>query len=133
MRVSSNGFPNNLAVQLNQLMARQNRLQNQVATGQKIVLPEDNPGAVQRVLDLQTQAMATTQYQANISRVQEMATTTYTAIQGLKTISDRAGEIATLADGLSSPDELASYATEVGNLIKQAVQVANSKDRDSYI
>jgi flagellar hook-associated protein 3 FlgL len=133
MRVSSNGFPNNLAVQLNQLMARQNRLQDQVASGQKVTLPEDNPGAVQRVLDLQTQSLATNQYQANISRVQEMATTTYTAVQGLKTISDRAGEIATLADGLSSPDELASYATEVGNLIQQAVQVANSKDRGSYI
>jgi flagellar hook-associated protein 3 FlgL len=133
MRVASNTFSTNLMDQLMQLQNRQNRLQNQAATGQKLTLPEDDPGAMRRVLDLQTASRATAQYQSNISALQEQATTTYNAISSLKTISDRAGEIATLADGLKSPQELATYATEVTNLIKQAVQVVNTKDRGNYI
>ena len=133
MRVTSNGFSNSLVGQLNQLMERQHRLQNQAATGQKITLPEDNPGAMKRVLDAQTESRTVAQYQSNIARLKETAATTFTSLQGLKTIGDRAGEIAVLADGLKSPAELSAYASEVGNLIKQAVQLANTKDRGNYI
>jgi len=133
MRVTSNGFSNNLVTQLNQLLERQNRLQTQAATGQKVTLPEDDPAAVRRILDLQAESRTNTQYQGNIARLKESATTTFSALQGFKTISDRAGEIATLADGLKSREELNAYATEVGNLIKQAVQLANTKDRGNFL
>jgi flagellar hook-associated protein 3 FlgL len=41
--------------------------------------------------------------------------------------------IATLADGTKSPDDLRNYATELSQLIKQTVQLANSKHRGSYL
>ena len=53
MRVTANIFPDSLVNQLAKLTIRQNRLQNQVATGQRIELPEDDPSAMRRVLDLQ--------------------------------------------------------------------------------
>src|SRR5581483_8317941 len=133
MRVASDTFSNNLMFQLNVLQDRQNRLQTQAATGQKITLPEDDPAAMREVLDLQTQSHAVTQYQTNITSLQQVATASYNIIDGLKTISDRAGEIATQADGLASPQQLSAYATEVDNLIKQTVQLANTKNNGNYL
>jgi flagellar hook-associated protein 3 FlgL len=133
MRVSSNSFANNFLIQVNDLQERQLRLQNQAATGQKLTLPEDDPAAMKRVLDLQTDSRATGQYQANISRLQGIAIANYNVIDGLKTISNRAGEIATLADGTKSPAELSAYATEVNELIKQAVQQVNTKYQGNYL
>jgi flagellar hook-associated protein 3 FlgL len=134
MRVASTTFSNNFLIQINQLKARQLELQNQAATGLKLSLPEDNPSAMGQVLDLQTEGAANTQYQANISQLQNKAVSTSSVISGLKTISDRAGEIATLAqDGTKSPADLANYATEVDQLIQQAVQVANTKDQNGYL
>ena len=133
MRVTSNTFTNDLLDQLNTLTSRQAQLQNQAASGQRIQSPEDDPGAARRVLDLQTEGAAVAQYQKNIARQQEQATASYSAMKSLKTVSDRANEIAILADGLKSPLDLPNYASEVTSLIKQAVQWANTKDQGNYL
>jgi len=133
MRVAQSTFGFNFLSQLNQLEQRQNNLQTQAATGQSFSLPEENPSAMGQVLTLQTDVNATTQYQNNITQLQQTATSTSDAISGLKTISDRMNEIATLADGTKSPQQLQAYATEVGQLIQQAVQLGNSQDQGNYI
>lgn len=133
MRVTSNSFPNTLITQLGSLATRQARLQSQAATGQRVQRPEDDPGAMRRVLDLQTESKTVGQYQRNIVRQQELANATFSAVKSLKRISDRAGEIATLADGLRSPEELAIFAREIGELIKHGVQVTNTKNRGDYL
>ncbi len=133
MRVTSNSFSNTLITQLGSLSARQARLQSQAATGQRVQLPEDDPGAMRRVLELQTESKTIGQYQRNIARQQELATATFSTIKTLKKISDRASEIATLADGLRSPEELAIFAREIGELIKHGVQAANTKNRGDYL
>lgn len=133
MRVTTNSFPNTLVSQLGSLASRQARLQSQAATGQRVQLPEDDPGAMRRVLDLQTESQTIGQYQRNIVRQQELANATFSAVKALKKISDRANEIATLADGLKSPEELAIFAREIGELIKQGVQTANTKNRGDFL
>jgi flagellar hook-associated protein 3 FlgL len=129
MRVATNSFSDSLVNQLSSLAVRQQRLQNQAATGQRIQSPSDDPVGLRRVLDLQAGASAVGQYQRNISRQQELAQATFSSIRALKTISDRANEIATLADELKSPLELQTYATEINQLIQQAVQVMNTTNR----
>jgi flagellar hook-associated protein 3 FlgL len=133
MRVTANTFPDSLVSQLNQLAIRQNRLQQQAATGQRIHLPDDDPAAMRRVLDLQADARTTSQYLRNISRHQELATASFSSIKALGNVVDRAGEIATLADGLKSPEELSAYASEVNQLIQQAAQVLNTRNRGDYL
>jgi flagellar hook-associated protein 3 FlgL len=54
-------------------------------------------------------------------------------MKSLKTVSDRSGEIATQADGLKSPQELRVFANEITQLIKTAVDVANTKFKGDYI
>lgn len=133
MRVSASTFPDTLVTQLAQLTVKQNRLQSQAATGQRVQLPADDPAAVRRVMDYQAEARLVGQYQRNITYQEELAQASFDGIKGLKAISDRAGEIATLAGGGRSATELNAYATEVSQLIKQAVQLANTKFQGAYL
>jgi len=132
MRVTANTFPNSLVDQLNDLAVRQNRLQNQAATGQRIQSPEDDPAAMSRVLDLQAEGRAVGQYRRNIANLREQAQSNYEVMRGLKQVSDRAGELAILADGTKSPEDLRNYATEITELIKRATQLANTQFRGDY-
>ena len=133
MRIPTNAFPATLVSQLNQLNTRQNRLQNQAATGQRVQWAEDDPAAMQQALGLQSASRANSQYTKNIAFLQERATTTLSTIRGIQTVLDRAGEIATLADGTKSPQELTAYASEVDQLIRQAVTASNTQSRGDYL
>jgi flagellar hook-associated protein 3 FlgL len=133
MRVTANTFPDSLVNQLAKLTLRQNRLQDMAASGQRVRLPEDDPVAMQRVLNLQAEGKSVAQYQRNASTLRSQAQATYEVMRGLKKVSDRAGELAVLADGTKSPDQLKIYANEVTQLIKQAVQTANGKFRSDYL
>lgn len=133
MRVTSNTFPETLIQQLQLLSTRQNRLQTQTATGQRIQNPEDDPAAIQRILGLHTETAAVRQYRANLDNLNERTNVAFNALKALKKISDRAGELATLADDTRSDQELQSYATEVTQLIQQAVQILNQKHRGAYL
>ena len=125
MRVTANTFPNSLIDQLSQLSVRQNRLQNQAATGQLLQFPEDNPTAMRRVLDMQAESQTISQYQRNIRREQELATASFDVMKSLKKISDKVGEIATSAGGITSPAEMTVLAKQVSQQILAAVQAAN--------
>jgi len=133
MRVTANSFPNRLVNQLGDLASRQARLQNQAATGQRVQLPEDDPRAMRRVLDMQTEARSIDQYGDNIGRIKESTTAAYSAMSSLKKLNDRAGEIATLADGLKSPQELNIYGQEIDQMIEEGVQTANMTHRGDYL
>ena len=106
MRVTGNTFTDSLVNQLNLLTARQYRLQNQAATGQRIHAPEDDPAGMQQALNLQAEAGKVTQYTQNISTLQTRANASYSVIEQLKSITDRIGEITTQADGTASPQAL---------------------------
>ena len=133
MRVTANTFPNSLVQQLNSLSQRQNKLQNQAATGQRVQSPEDDPVAMRRVLDLQAEGKAVGQYERNIARHQEVAAATFSAMKSLKTVSDRAREVAIAAVGITSQDELNIYARQITEKIKSAVQSVNEKNQGDYL
>ena len=133
MRVTANTFPNSLLNQLTSLSQRQNKLQNQAATGQTVQLPEDDPVTMRRVLDMQAEGKTVGQLQRNVARNQELATASFNSIKALKKISDRAREISISADALKSPEELKVYAKELTELIKTAVQATNTTNRVDYI
>jgi len=133
MRVTANTFPNSLVDQLNQLALRQNRLQNQATTGQRIQSPEDDPAAMRRVLDLQTESKSLDQYRNNMATLGDQANTSFVSIKALKRISDRASEITVLADGTKSPGDLKVYSAQITQLIQEAVQLTNSRYRGDYL
>ena len=133
MRIAGTSYTDSLVSQLNFLSAQQYQLQSQISSGQRIQKPEDDPSGMANALSLQTQSAGVQQYANNISTLQTTASNEYNTLQQLKTISDRAGEIATLADGTKTPAELQAYASELNQMIQHAVDLANTKDGDHYL
>ena len=133
MRVTGSSFTDSLVNQLNLLASQQYRLQNQAASGMRIQAPGDDPAGMQQALGLQTDSSNVTQFSQNITTLQTRANAAYNAISALKTISDRIGEITTGVDGTTSPQAMQADATEVTQLIQQAVQIMNSKNGDQYL
>lgn len=133
MRISSNTLSDSMVRQIQQLSTDQAKLQTQVSTGRRITQPEDDPSAVGRVLNLQSQQRQIAQFGDNADRALALAQTSYSGLQGLKKISDRAGELGTLGTGTLGTDAIAAYATETDQLIEQAVQLANTQSSGDYI
>jgi flagellar hook-associated protein 3 FlgL len=128
MRIAFESFPDSLVNQLSLLNSKQDQLENQVETGKSISQLSDDPAVMQQVLDWQVQNSSLTQYQANVTTLQQQATSSYNAINSLQTIAEQASEIATQADGTTSPSDLAAYATQVNQLVQEAVQDMNTQN-----
>ena len=133
MRVTSNSFTNDLRANISKLAERQLRLQQQVSTGQRITSLSDDPNSMRRVLDLRHEQGQLDQYKDNIATLRENSNVVYSTVQGLKKLSDRASEIAVVADGIKGSSGLSAYAKEVNQLIEEAVRLSNAKHRDVYI
>jgi flagellar hook-associated protein 3 FlgL len=82
---------------------------------------------------LQTDQANVTQYAQNVSTLQNRSNLVASALQQLKTISDRVSELATQSDSLTSPAALKANAAETTQLIQNAVQIMNTKDGDQYL
>lgn len=133
MRVITNTVSANLVLQIQQLSTQQAKLQTQVATGQKLFQPEDDPAAVGRILNLESEQRQVAQYARNAVRALELSQSSFAGLKGLKKVSDRATELGTLGGGLSGPSSYAAYASETDQLIEQALELANTRSRNDYI
>ena len=67
MRVPTNNASESVIVQIQKLATRQAQLQLQIATGQRIFLPADNPAAVGRVLTMENERAQIDQFERNAS------------------------------------------------------------------
>lgn len=133
MRITNNTLSENIVRQIQQLGSQQAKLQTQVATGQRIFQPEDDPTAVGRVLGLESEQRQIAQYTRNAERALELSQASFSGLQQLKRVSDRATEIGTLGAGAISPDSSRAYASEVNQLIEQTLQLNNTKFRNDYL
>ena len=133
MRVTTNSITDSLLYRINQVAANEQTLENEATTGLAVQNPSDNPGAMRSILDLEAESSAVTQYQANITQLQQQATTASSAMQSLQTVVSQASTIATEADGTSSQSDLNNYATEVTQLIQEAAQATNTQFEGNYL
>ncbi len=133
MRVTTTSYADNLISQIQALAKRQSSLQTQVSTGQRIQTAEEDPLAMQQVLQLRDSSAASAQYANNIQTHQEYASITGDLLKSLTKILDRAQELAVSADGTDSPETLKTYGVEVEQLIKQALEIVNTQHRGEYL
>ena len=133
MRIASNTIADGIVRQIQQLSNQQAKLQSQVASGQRISQPEDDPAAVGRVLNLESERRQITQFGDNAANVLAIAQASFAGLQGIIKISDRAGELAILGAGVLGSDAMQAYAAEADQLIEQAVQAANTRFYGNYI
>ena len=133
MRIASNTVSDGIVRQIQQIGSQQARLQTQVSTGLRISLPEDDPAAVGRVLNLESERRQLGQFGLNGRRALEVSQATFSGLQGMIKISGRAGELATLGGGVLGSDAMRAYGTEVDQLIEQALQSGNTRFNGDYI
>ncbi|MBI3886007.1 MAG: flagellin [Opitutae bacterium] len=133
MRIPTQSVSDGITRQLAQLSSRQAKLQNQVATGQRIFQPEDDPAAVGRVLTIQSERSQVQQFARNADHALQISQASFAGLQAVKRISDRAGELATLGEGAISPESFHAYSTEIDQLLEQGLQQANTKLGNDFI
>lgn len=133
MRVTTNTFPDNLLNHLQRVTKDMNKLNEQVATGQRISKVSEDSASANRILDMQEEKKRITQFAKNAARAENINSTTISQLQNFIQISDRAGELGTLSDGLKGPDGMKAYAEELDELIEHAMQSANAKFNGEYI
>ncbi len=133
MRIAGTSYMDSMVNTLNLMSAKEYQLQNQASTGQTISAPEDNPAGMAQALNLQAQNSAVTQYSQNVSTLQTNATVAGNALTSLQTITEKASEIATSADGTSTPAQLQADATQVTQLIQEAAQLMNTQNGSQYV
>src|SRR4051812_35838297 len=133
MRITNNTLSENIIRQIQNLGGQQAKLQTQVATGQRIFNPEDDPNAVGRVLNLESEQRQITQFLRNADRATELSQASFSGLQQIKKVSDRATEIGTLGGGSISPEAAKAYASEVDQLIEQTLQFNNTKFRGDFV
>jgi flagellar hook-associated protein 3 FlgL len=133
MRIATNSISDGIINQIQQLTSQQAKLQNEVGTGQRISQPEDDPAAIGRVLNLESEGRQISQYASNAASALEMAQASFSGLSVIKKVSDRAGQLATLGTGVIGSTAMSAYATETNQLIEQAVQAANTQFNGNYI
>lgn len=134
LRVTSNSFADTYVNQLSSLEAEEQQLEDQAASGLQFTQLSDNPAGMDQVLNLQDQSSQNSQFEQNITALQQTSTASYSAMQGLQSVAQQASEIATLAsNGTDSAQQLSTYATQVSQLIQQAVGLMNSQNGGQYL
>lgn len=133
MRVPTQSASESVINQIQDLTARQTLLQKQISTGQRIFLPEDDPAAVGRVLAWDHESRRVQQYKNNAGTALDVAQSTYVGLDSLSSLASRATELSTLGISTNSDATNKTYATEMNQLIEQAVQTANSKFGGAYL
>ena len=133
MRVSSNSVSDQVMHQIETLGSRQAKLQNQVSTGQKLFEAEDNPAAIGRVLNLQSEQRQIGQFSRNVTRSLSISEASFAGLQAVKKVSDRASELGVLGAAVNGAAASAAYASEVDQLIEQSLQAANSRLGNDYL
>lgn len=132
MRVTSQTLPSSLANNLQRLAQRQYQLQNEAATGKKTEALAEDPKGIQRLITLQTDARSLQQFHRNAEAATQQITDTSVVIRAMKTLSDRASEIAIKADPITDGEALQNYATEINQLLEAALAQSNHQTARGY-
>lgn len=133
MRVATSSISNSVIDQIQALNAQQTKLQNDISSGRRISQPSDDPAAVERVLNLQSEQRTIEQFQSNASRALELSQASYSGLQSLKSVSDRAGQLVALGSTDVNASSMSGYATELNQLIEHTLDVLNTSYGGNFI
>jgi flagellar hook-associated protein 3 FlgL len=134
MRIPNLTLSDAIVARLSYLNKKQASLNEQLGTGQRITQASEDPEAAQRIMRLRSEKAASQQYAKNADVAFGIAQATYSALDALKAISDRANELAAASSSDNvSAEERKAYAVEVNEMIKAAIQTANFKYQGNYL
>ncbi|HKJ75416.1 MAG TPA: flagellar hook-associated protein FlgL [Alphaproteobacteria bacterium] len=129
MRISSKQIQQ---VGIDSILNQQSRLsetQRQVASGNRILKPSDDPVGTSELMNLRKSTESTKQYQENAKAAKNRLTTEEGVLQGVTNLLQRTRELAVKGANGSQTNETRGYiAAEVRQRIDELAGLANSKD-----
>lgn len=134
MRIPNLTISHALVARLNTLNTQQNQYNDQLASGQRITSPSEDPQAASRILRLRSEKSEVQVYAKNGDRALSVSQASFAALDQLKNLSDRASELAALSNsGNVSAAERKSYAIELNQIIKEAIDAGNTKYQGEFL
>ncbi len=110
------------------------RLQDQISTGQRIILPSDDAPAALRAITLQRLLERKDQLQVNVQTGQSFLAATDTALNDIaQSLGDIRGATLGVAGTTTSPQERNAVINEVNRALEQLVQTGNRKFRGRFL
>ncbi|PAU58398.1 flagellar hook-associated protein 3 [Pseudomonas sp. PIC25] len=111
--------------------AQLGKLMQQMATGQRLMLPSDDPIASVRILRVQREEASLTQYRSNIANVSSSLSVQEANLQST---SDAMLNVRDLllwaANGSNTSEDLSAIAGELSNIEKTLLSFANVRDEE---
>jgi len=133
MRVSTQQSYSTMTTRFTNLSAQLEHVVTQMATGQRIILPSDDPIAAARITQLDRQQAAIEQYQSNINSVSSGMSQQESVLDGvnnsLLAIRD---DLLEAANGTNTAESLAGYGQEIQSLTESMVAALNYQDEDGH-
>ncbi len=106
--------------------------EEQIASGQKLNKPSDDPAAVASIISGKDQLSSIAGYQDAITGATLLLNSTNTALDNLHTLIANAKQIGVNAQSASAQD-MANDASVMGNLLQSAIGIANTEVNGRYI
>jgi flagellin-like hook-associated protein FlgL len=134
MRITMNTIYSGIQTSLNKLTDDINTTTNQISSGLQMTTIADNPVNMVSALGYRSSIADLNQYTTNIQSGNAIITATQSALTQMKDLTVQAKTLAIQAtDPANTSGNLASIATQVNNLLEQAVSLANTQIGGKYI
>ena len=110
------------------------RLQEQISTGRRVNRPSDDPAAALRIIPLTNDIKHLQQYTSNVAQARDTLDQGAASLEDASSLMQRLRELTTAAaNGTLSQEDRAGIATEIDGLLRQMVEIANSKQGNNYL
>lgn len=129
MRVSTNQFQQVAINSMSDQQAKLSKVQQQVATGQRIVKPSDDPVAASKIVKMSDVISNVEQFQHNISTARAKLSLEEGVLANVVDVFHRLRELTIQANNDSQTSETRGFiAEEMSQLLDEVVGLANSTD-----
>jgi flagellar hook-associated protein 3 FlgL len=133
-RVTGDLMKNDVLFNLQNNMATMDRLHNNMSTGKKVRIPHEDVVSATHSMLYRTRLEEMQQYLNNINEGQERLNIADSALQSVTDILKRFEELAVqAANGTYTNEDRAKMAVEIDELLKQIVQIGNSRYKNETI
>ncbi len=133
MRITERGMALRFLSDVNRTRERIAMLQSQLATGVRVSRPSDDPPAAEIILRLKESLARSEQYARNVSDADGMVEATASALDKFGDIMLELKDLVTRAANGSNTDSLPAIGARVGQMLREAVNVANSRFNGKFL
>jgi flagellar hook-associated protein 3 FlgL len=134
MRVATRSFYQGMQERIQQLAGDLKKINEQIASGKKILRPSDDPLSLVNAMQVKTAAAQLDQYSRNMESARPWLSMAESALSQTIDLIGQARELAVqMTSSTQDADTRAMAATEVDGLINQAISLANSQVGGRYI